>query len=750
MFQFLAITKAGCRRLFPRHLLHRITTLTFFIAAIVIPQVIYTKQVSAKSSERPNIVLIMSDDMGYSDIECYGGEIKTPNLNRLADNGVRFTQFYNTARCCPTRASLLTGLYPHQTGIGHMTSDRGFDGYRGDLNRKCMTIAEVLRHSGYSTYMSGKWHVTKHLAHDGPKHNWPLQRGFDKFYGTILGAGSFYDPTTLTRQNTQITPVNDKEYQPKGQYYYTDAISDNAVRYIQQHKTGRVESAEDDSPFFMYVAYTAAHWPMHALEKDVAKYKGRYDGGYDAIRRARYERMQKIGLINSDCKYSNTVGDWEQVKNRDWEIRCMEVYAAMVDNMDQGIGRIVGALESTEQLDNTLILFLQDNGGCAESLGRSSRGKWTEPTKEPVLPPLKVNELQPAMIPASTRSGFPTIQGPGAMPGPDGTYIAYGRAWANASNTPFREYKHWVHEGGISTPLIAHWPLGIKRRGDLEHQPGHLIDVMATCVDISGAQYPTTFQDEKIKPLEGHSLRPAFKGEKIQREAIYWEHEGNRAVRVGDWKLVAKGANGAWELYNIAKDRSELRELSAEHPDKAKQLTDMWLAYAERANVLPLNARAVKRNQSKKKVFKLKTGADLLQDKSPNVRQRAFTLKATLKADKPNGVIVAQGGTAHGYALYVQEGQLRFATRIGGKLSVVSAKTPSLSEQSELQVKLSKNGKVRLLHNDKLIAEGTTGLLVDMPVDGLQVGKDLNGAVGQYEVPFAFEGAIEGVEVNLE
>ncbi|MEM9479240.1 MAG: sulfatase-like hydrolase/transferase [Verrucomicrobiota bacterium] len=538
------------------------------------------------AAEKPNIIVMMSDDMGFSDIGCYGSEIDTPNLDALAANGLRFTQFYNTGRCCPTRASLLTGLYPHQAGIGHMMSDRGFDGYRGDLNKECVTIAEVLREAGYGTYISGKWHVTKEINPEGPKFNWPLQRGFDRFYGTIHGAGSFFDPNTLTRDNTYVTPVNDTEYQPE-QYYYTDAISDHAVRFINEH----CEQKKDD-PFFVYVAYTAAHWPMHALEKDIAKYKGKYDSGYNALRRERFERMKDMGLIRRDAELSPDAEDWESYEHKEWDARNMEVYAAMIDNMDQGIGRIVEALKENGELDNTLILFMQDNGGCAENLGRKLRdgAVATRPDK-PTLPPLDKDYLQPDMIPKQTRDGYPLMMGPEVMPGPDGTYIAYGRGWANASNTPFREYKHWVHEGGIATPLVAHWPAGIERKNELDKTPSHLIDIMATCVDLAGAEYPSEFNGEKIQPLEGKSLKPAFSGKEVERDALYWEHEGNRAVRVGNWKLVAKGAKGKWELYNIGRDRSEMHDMSAERANIAERLAKKWQAWAERARVLPLNPK---------------------------------------------------------------------------------------------------------------------------------------------------------------
>ena len=549
---------------------------------------------TASAGDRPDIIYIMSDDMGFSDIGCYGSEILTPRLDSLAAGGLRFTQFYNTARCCPTRACLLTGLYPHQAGVGHMMGDRGYDGYRGDLNRNCVTIAEALRTAGYRNYISGKWHVTKTTKPntEEDKHNWPLQRGFDRFYGTIHGAGSFFDPNTLTRDNQYISPFADPEYQPE-QFYYTDAISDQAVRFIREH-----DQQSGDRPFFMYVAYTAAHWPMHALQKDIAKYEGKYDAGYQAIRDARYRRMTQLGLIGQASTVNWPIPEeWKEAEHRDWDIRNMEVYAAMIDSMDQGIGRIVDALKETDRLDNTLICFFQDNGGCAENYGRGGIGR--PRADEPELPRLPDDYLQVDMTPKQNRAGYKMRTGKGSMAGPDDTAIGYGKGWATVSNTPFREYKHWVHEGGISTPLIAHWPARIARHGELESTPAHLIDLMATAVDAGGATYPETYHDgHKIKPMEGKSLVSAFEGRGIDRQAIYWEHETNRAIRVGDWKLVAKGQRGPWELYNIAQDRSEQNDLASSQAERVQQLAAMWQTWAERANVLPLNP---KKPRSKKR-----------------------------------------------------------------------------------------------------------------------------------------------------
>ena len=403
---------------------------------------------STSAKKKPNIVLILNDDMGYSDLGCYGGEIETPNLDRLAANGLRFSSFYNTARCSPSRASMLTGLHPHQTGVGILTYDSGPEGYAGNLNQRCVTIPQVLKAHGYRTYMSGKWHVASNLTQ--PTDTWPLQRGFDEFYGTIIGAGSFYDPNTLTRGNENV----EHEAHAEG-FFYTDAISDQAVEYIERHAEER-----PDQPFFEYVAYTAPHWPLHAHEEDIAKYEGRFDAGWDALRQARLDKLVASGLLEAHWKLTErdpTQPPWTEAEAdaqfRAWTLRCMEVYAAQIDRMDQGIGRILAALEKTGQLDDTLVIFLADNGACAEDIPQD----------------VTIDELVDKLMIArrTTRSGEPVHFGNDIlrMPGPENTYQSYGTAWANLSNAPFRLYKHWIHEGGIATPLIAHWPNGIAEKG---------------------------------------------------------------------------------------------------------------------------------------------------------------------------------------------------------------------------------------------------------------------------------------------
>ena len=709
----------------------------------------------AAKDGQPNIILIMADDMGYSDISPYGGEIDTPNLATLAKNGVRFTQFYNTARCCPTRASLLTGLYPHQAGIGHMMNDRGLDGYRGNLNTKCRTIAEVLKPAGYATFLAGKWHVTRHVAPEGPKFNWPRQRGFDRFFGTIHGAGSFYDPNSLTRDNTQIPPGDD--------FYYTDAINDTAAKFIREH-----DEANPNQPFFMYVAHTAPHWPMHAKPADMAKYEGKYDKGWDWMREQRYRRMVKMGLIKKEWKLSPrdpNAPAWKDAADKDWELRLMEVYAAMVDCLDQGIGRIVQSLKDTGRFENTVIMFLADNGGCAEGMGRGGRSnerKTTYRDKDPeVLKPMKPDELQFDMIPRRTRDGKPLRQGRGVMAGPADTYLGYGLAWANASNTPFREYKHWVHEGGISSPLIVHWPKGIakNRHNKFENQPAHLVDLMATCVDLADAKYPKVVNRVNITPMEGVSLAPAFNGKSVNRQnPIFWEHEGNRAVRDGKWKLVAKGSKGAWELYDIEADRTELSNLAEKHPQKLKEMIGKWEAYAKRANVLPWiwkpqygekeDPKASSKRSSKKS-FELKTGANLDGTESPDVAKRAFTVIARIKDHAPKGIVVAQGGSAYGWSLYYKDGRPRFAVRNNGKLGEVELDAKVPSGPYTLKANVSKGGKITLSLGQQK-ASGKVQPIASHPVDGLQVGRDEGGKVVELEYPSEFLGVIESVSIELK
>ncbi len=524
-----------------------------------------------KHGTTPDFLVILADDMGYSDLGCYGGEIRTPNLDALAAKGLRYTQFYNTARCCPSRASLLTGLHPHQADVGHMVSDDEIDGYRGDLSPNAVTIAEALKRGGYSTCMSGKWHVSGSITPDGPKHGWPCQRGFDEFYGIITGAASYYQPQTLTRNNEPAAADGDD-------YFLTDAISDEAVRQLRRH-AGKAGGR----PFFQYVAYTAPHWPLHAHEEDIARYKGRFDAGWDRLREERIGRMVAMGILHENWKLSGrdpAVASWAVQPHKEWEARRMEVYAAQVDRMDQGIGRILEALKTTGRFENTVIVFLSDNGGCAEELGRGPDA-WIR----------RMIGRGACVGTVETRDGRPVRFGnsPEIVPGPEDTYCSYGLPWANVSNTPFRMYKSWIHEGGISTPFIVHWPAGIRTRGGLRHQPAQLPDVMATVLELAGIGYPESREGRALKPLEGVSMVPTFLDLPHARELLYWEHEGNRGVRKGRWKLVAR-TGSAWELYDMEADRSELQDLAQQHPRVVAELVARYADWAARCNVIDTEA----------------------------------------------------------------------------------------------------------------------------------------------------------------
>ncbi len=494
-------------------------------------------------ADRPNIVIILADDMGYSDLGCYGGEAATPNLDQLAAEGLRFRTFYNAARCCPTRASLLTGVYPHEAGMGGMVSDVHSEPkpgpYQGYLDQDCVTIAEVLKQAGYSTYMSGKWHVGERPEH------WPRQRGFDRYFGLISGASSYFE---LVEEPRVRQMVHDDEpwFPPAEGFYMTDAFTDTAIAFLEKH-----EGEDPDQPFFMYLAYTAPHWPLHAHEEDIARYKGRFDAGWDTIREQRYERMKQLGIIDQHYPLSprtSGIPAWDSIADHgDWADR-MEVYAAMVDRMDQGIGKVVETLERQGKLDNTLILFLSDNGGCAENIdGR------------------KLNQE-------------------GSKVGERGSYVAYDEPWANVSNTPYRKYKSWTHEGGILTPLIAHWPAVIKHPGTLTDAVGHIVDIMATCTAIAGADYPMQREGRDVVPSRGISLMPAFSGADTGKRTLYWEHLGKWAIRQGDWKLVG-GSSGGYELFDLAADPVEMHDLSGNYPHVVESMQRDYTIWAKEVGV---------------------------------------------------------------------------------------------------------------------------------------------------------------------
>jgi arylsulfatase len=535
----------------------------------------------AKKSGRPNIILIMADDLGYSDIGCYGGEIETPNLDYLAANGLRFRRFYNTSRCCPTRAALLTGLYNHPAGIGEMTTDRKEPGYRGHIASNAVTIAEVLKEAGYHTGMVGKWHVSNTLEQKdaraqlrwlnhqeehplfSPIEQYPTNRGFERYYGNIWGVVDFFDPFSLVNGTEPVKNV-------PPDYYHTDAISDTAIAYIKAF-------SNDAKPFFLYIAETAPHWPLHALPEDIKKYENTYKAGWDVIREKRYRKMVSLGLIDSSKaplspRMQNEL-KWENNPDKEWDAHAMAVHAAMVDRMDQGIGRILQTLRETRQLDNTLILFLSDNGASPENAAQYGPGF-----------------DRPNQTRNGERIAYPIKKD--VMPGPQTSFASIGARWANVSNTPYQYAKAESFEGGVRTPLIAFWPNGnIVPKGGFSNTTGHVMDFMSTFVEVAQTQYPTTFKGNTIKPQQGRSLVPAFNNSNAKgHEALFNEHFGARYVRNDQWKLVALN-NGPWQLYKIYDDETEMHDLSKRYPDVVQNLDRMWQEWAKQNVVLPKPAR---------------------------------------------------------------------------------------------------------------------------------------------------------------
>ena len=461
---------------------------------------------------RPNVIVILCDDMGFSDLGCYGGEIETPNLDRLAMNGLRFTDFHNDAKCSQTRASLMTGLWHHQSRMLRRTDN--------------VTMAEVLQAAGYSTLMSGKWHLQGN----------PLDRGFEHYFGFLSGCINFFTGVDW-QSGKNLMRLDRAEFRVPEGFYSTDAFTDYAIEFL--------EKSPADKPFFLYLAHNAPHFPLHARPEDIDKYRGRYSVGWDAIRQQRYQRLQQLGVADATWRLSTRdpqVEPWDELTStqRAFLEPMMEVYAAMVDRLDQNVGRLVDFLQQRGQLEKTLILFLSDNGACPYQRLRSET----------------------------------------LVPGPTESDIAYDARWAQMCNTPLRQYKQYAHEGGTSTPLIVHWPDQVTARGELSQFPAHLVDLMPTIIEVTGAEYPHRRAGQPVPSLEGVSLVRALRGKQVRGEQhpLYWEFSGNHAIRVGDWKLVAERSR-AWELYNLASDRSETVDLSGEHPDRVAELSrryDEW------------------------------------------------------------------------------------------------------------------------------------------------------------------------------
>ncbi|MEV5072589.1 arylsulfatase [Microbacterium sp. LMI12-1-1.1] len=497
----------------------------------------------------PNIVVILADDLGFSDAGAFGGEIETPNLDRLAATGVRMSAFYATPRCSPSRAALLTGRESHSVGIGILTTDDRPHGYAGSLSVDAPTIAERLKARGYATALVGKWHLSSDIS--APNETWPTHRGFDEFYGILPGASSYYRP-----------PLYDGERrldeETTADYYLTDDLSHRAADFVAR-------SAQRGTPFFLYLSYTAPHWPLHAPEADVARYRERYRGGWDRLREERAERLHELGIARLiESAPDPDVARWTDAADPEWESERMAVYAAQVEIMDRGIGTLIAALDAHGVRDDTLIVFCSDNGACAEELPFSER------------------RMNPDICPPFTRDGVEVMVGnePGIRPGPEAGYSSYGRPWAHLSNAPFRLYKRWVHEGGIASPFIAHWPGGGIAGGEIAHAPAHIVDIVPSILDA--VDEPGDGPGVSLLEL----WRQPGSGDAPAERTLCWEHMGNAAARRGRFKLVRESGR-PWGLYDLEADRGETADVAAEHPDVVADLEAAWQRWAEANGVIP-------------------------------------------------------------------------------------------------------------------------------------------------------------------
>ncbi|WP_419195129.1 sulfatase-like hydrolase/transferase [Novipirellula herctigrandis] len=671
----------------------------------------------AVASDKPNIIVVLADDLGYSDLGCYGGELSTPNIDGLAEGGIRFTQVYNSARCCPSRASLMTGLYPSQAGIGDFTTrqpdpNRG-PGYLGRLNDQCATIAEVLKPAGYGCYYVGKWHMHPETG--------PIKRGFDEFYGyTNDHSHDQYDADYYFR----LPEGRAKEIDPPAdEFYATDVFNEYALNFIRKGQ-------KSEKPWFLFLGHSSPHFPVQAPKERADKYEKVYMRGWDVLREERFKRMQEIGLVDGErwklsprslvpVDRDDIANGFSGQDNPAWDsldedrqrdlARRMSVFAAMVEGVDNGVGQIVGHLKETDDLDNTLILFLSDNGACYEwgpfgFDGQSRRGTTTLRTGD-------------------------AIQGIGGR----GTHQSYGSAWANLGNTPFRLYKHFTHEGGISTPFIAHWPKGIGKSEDWVRDPAHVMDIMPTLIEVAGAKYPETLHGNAITPIEGTSLLPAMRGDALPNRTLGFDHQAAHALRKGDWKAVyAKRMPHElkWELYNLAQDRCELNDLAEQQTERLKEMVGQWEEWARHVGVI------WKPNEPVAKNLENQGGLD-----SPQIVNRDLRIEALVNAKEPKGVVIAHGGIQYGYALHFVDGHAAFDVRVDGHVERIIAKQPS-SGKVELTATLNPELMTLSVNDTESLSRPSPGLIPVQPMDGMNIGFDDRSAAGDYNAPNPFNGKV--------
>jgi arylsulfatase A-like enzyme len=686
--------------------------LSFLIGLVLI----HAEHLSAQ--DRPNILVIMADDLGFSDLRSYGSDIDTPNLDRLAAGGLRFTQFYNASRCCPTRAALLTGKYPHEVGLRSNGAS---------LAKDATTIAEIFADNGYHTAMAGKWHLTHAdvLAGDnvnspehlsvlnnqtrvdlfGERSTYPAARGFQHHYGVIWGIVNFFHPFALV---DGFKPV----YDLPDDFYLTDALNSKTAEYIR-------EFAKDDKPFFLYLAHAAPHWPLHARAADRAKYKGRYDAGWEVMRKERYARQIEMGLLDPKIHPLPPIDLGKRVawsdlsdQQRARDAAKMETHAAMIDRLDQGVGDVIKALEETGQFDNTLIVFLSDNGASPEEPTRPGYDR-----------------------PSQTPDGR-TIRYTGNFPpdqlGRDDTWTGLGPALANACNTPFRFWKKESYHGGCASPFFVHWPAKLKAKpGAITDEVTHVIDLLPTFLEGAGID-PTPYQPR------GKSLIPVLEGRQRKgHDKLFFEHVGGAAHRDGDWKVVRMKPNQPWSLYDLSRDRTETTDLAKSQPDRVKAMDAAWNEWWHEMT-----------GESPKRQPNAKQGS--LDSDSPRVANKSLSVvvEANLKQSPPVGVVLAQGGNQHGYAIHFVDGKPAFDVRIHGKVTRVMAGEPSDQKRIKLEAALDTE-TITLRVNDHVVAEAKSpGLIPVQPQDGLSVGVDSLSNAGDYDAPNRFNGIVTSTRVT--
>lgn len=678
--------------------------------------------IDVSADDRPNILVILADDLGYSDLGCYGGEIRTPNVDRLAANGVRFTQFYTSARCCPTRASLMTGLYPSQAGIGDFTTNKPSKtrgpGYLGRLNENCVTLAEALKPAGYGCYYVGKWHLHPETG--------PIKRGFDEFYGYTSGyAQDQYSPNKYVRlPNGRKKEVN----VPHDEFYATDVFNQYALEFIRQGQ-------ESDQPWFLFLGHSSPHFPVQAPADRVDKYFDLYMQGWDELRENRFARMKELGLIDGErwklsprsivpVEPDDIANGYSGEMNPAWAdldtdrqkdlARRMAVFAAMVDSVDQGVGEIVEHLDSTGDLENTLILFLSDNGACYE---------WG-----------------PFGFDGQSRAGQTTLRTGDQLReiGQPGTHQSYGSAWANLGNTPFRMYKHFTHEGGISSPLIVHWPAGIGKPNRWARDPAHVMDILPSLVEVAGGSYPDVVNDRDITPCEGSSLLPVWRGKQLADRVIGFDHMAARALRQGDWKLVRSKRMPheiKWELYNLAEDRCELNDLADQAPKRVEEMAETWERWARHVQVIWEGDQG-KSAQS--------------EPASPEIANRPFTATGKVELSGDRGVVAAQGGREYGYAIHVVRGKLAFDVRTSANKVTRIMSTDKAPKSFRFDAHLDQKRMTLRLDGEVVAETESPGLIPIQPKDGLSLGEDTLSAAGNYDAPNPLTGHVLSFEVKSD